>query len=144
MGIRHQTAQTTAVRAKDRTCDVRDPPGHSSKAWGGRTAQQTTKSKSVASYNALRLFTRLPLVKQRLSCTCAAQLQLLVTVLVFSKNLRPFYVILRAERLRDGTYLVELAELAELVPEVTLFARAAEVPHPHLRSGHVSHVVLCC
>lgn len=36
-------------------------------------------------------------------------------------------------------HLVQLSELAELIPQIALFARAAEVPHPHLRSRHVTH-----
>ena len=46
------------------------------------------------------------------------------------------------------THLVELSELAELVPQVALLARAAEVSDPHLRSGYVSHdlyvLIRCC
>lgn len=41
-------------------------------------------------------------------------------------------------------HLVELSELAELVPEVALLARTAEVPDPHLRSGYVSHGGFIC
>lgn len=46
-------------------------------------------------------------------------------------------------------HLIELSELAELVPQIALLARASEVSHPHLRSGYVSHVYLsrtriCC
>lgn len=38
-------------------------------------------------------------------------------------------------------HLVQLSELAELVPQVALLARAPEVSHPHLRAWHVSHVL---
>lgn len=42
------------------------------------------------------------------------------------------------------SHLVEFSELAELIPEVPLLASATEVSHPHLGSGHVSHIILGC
>lgn len=51
----------------------------------------------------------------------------------------------KLEKLEDKSFpwtshLVELPELAELIPQIAFLTRASEITHPHLRSRYVSHL----